>query len=485
MKILLLWLQLGSQQKQSVHHGLASIAGYLGSKGHVIMCQSIVDESDMDNVHKSILSDTPGLIGISLTSNQRRYLDSCTESIRVHFKGLIIAGGVHATLEPEDVLKCSAIDGVCVGDGEYPLGILIEHIENRTAYLNTPSFFWKNKNVENLKIVKNSLYPLINDLSELPLPDYSLFEIEKINSQFGGFASVILSRGCPYNCTYCCNKAIKSVVAGSGKYFRILPVEGALQLLEDYVNRYQVTKGFFFEDDLMLLDKRWFNKFATEYKNRIGLPYICNGRFELLQSETFVRILKETGCYMVNLGLESGDEEFRQKVLKRKYSNNDVYNAVKLLKKFDISFFTYNIFGFPLETKQQMHNTISLNMKIKPHSGQVFFFYPYPKTELYNICVENNLLIPERMAEVSGYKEKTVIKMINCTEKDCIKAYQQLTLYFMARRLSNFLKYNHVLVDRFVYSIMLIFPLFFVKIFTKKNPIKQILRKVFYMRLGK
>jgi radical SAM superfamily enzyme YgiQ (UPF0313 family) len=56
-------------------------------------------------------------VGVSLVTNQRQYLDPFVNACRENFKGLIIAGGVHATLAPEDTLKCEGIDGVCIGEG--------------------------------------------------------------------------------------------------------------------------------------------------------------------------------------------------------------------------------------------------------------------------------------------------------------------------------------------------------------------------------
>jgi hypothetical protein len=88
------------------------------------------------------------------------------------------------------------------------------------------------------------------------------------------------------------------------------------------------------------------------------------------------------------------------------------------------------------------------------------------------------------MEEVSGYKEKPVIKLTNCTESDCINAYNQLTLFFIARKISKYFGYNSMFIDKVIAGTLMLYPSLFVNLFTKNNRIKQFSRKIFYKKLS-
>lgn len=481
MKILFFWLDINTGHKPGVNHGIAWIAGYLKSLGDQVSCHVFKKADQLNAAIKVVKDYKPDCIGFSLTSNQSHYLDYYAVGIRKHFDGLIICGGVHPTLNPEDVLNCDSIDGVCIGEGERPLSILSEHIDNGTEYLDTPSFWWKSRDRKLPQITKNEVLPFVEDLQTLPFPDYTLFDA-KINQLLSGYSNVMISRGCPYSCSYCCNHAIKSVYSQKKHYFRILSPQKSVELLVRHKLAFPEIKGFIFEDDLLLWNKKWFSAFSNEYKNRVGLPFMCNGRFEMVQDAETAEMLKDAGCSMINFGLESGDETYRKDYLKRNISDHQIRNTAKVLTVANVNYFTYNIFGFPMETKEMMDKTIAINQEIRPSSGQAFFFYPYPATDLYNLCKKHGLLYPETMEQVSGYKELPVIKLTHCKMKECVKSQQTLLLYFMARRLSIVLGIKHKMFEWTVHHLLLCWPSLFTRLFSKDNIIKRALRKLQYSR---
>ena len=136
----------------------------------------------------------------------------------------------------------------------------------------------------------------------------------------------------------------------------------------------------------------------------------------------------------------------------------------------------------PICTDEGMDKTIAINQEIRPSSGQAFFFYPYPATDLYNLCKKHGLLYPETMEQVSGYKELPVIKLTHCKMKECVKSQQTLLLYFMARRLSIVLGIKHKMFEWTVHHLLLCWPSLFTRLFSKDNIIKRALRKLQYSR---
>ena len=131
-------------------------------------------------------------------------------------------------------------------------------------------------------------------------------------------------------------------------------------------------------------------------------------------------LLKDAGCIYVDIGVESGSEEIRYKLLKRNMSNQDIINTAKILKEVGIKFCTLNIVGFPGETREQMWETYKLNQALKPDGAIVSIFYPFPKTELTDYCLENNFLGKEDYKKIcngeGGYKESSLLGGVEIKE---------------------------------------------------------------------
>ena len=256
--------------------------------------------------------------------------------------------------------------------------------------------------------------------------------------------------------------------------------EQAINLLLYIKERFSI-KGFHFADDLFVWHVKWFSEFTKGYIKKINLPYVCNARVEMLKSREIAIMLKESGCKQVSFGIESGDEEYRRTFLKRNYSNQQILTATELLNEVSIPFSSYNIMGFPFETKEQMEKTVEINKSIRSTSGMVFFFYPYPGTELHKMCIDNNLLRPKKMSKVDGFMERPVIKLTHCTEQDCINMHRKLFLYFKARQAARLLKINSTVFDNLLHTIMLLAPKLFIYM-GKEKYVPNFLKKDRFVR---
>jgi radical SAM superfamily enzyme YgiQ (UPF0313 family) len=198
------------------------------------------------------------------------------------------------------------------------------------------------------------------------------------------------SRGCPYNCSYCCNHALRKV-QGAQKYIRYRSVKHVIDELTTILDDFSFIDSFHFDDDILVLDKDWFYEFSSIYRTKIERSYSCNMRPNLL-TEELVKMLAESGCDMVQMGLESGNESIRNKVLKRGMSNETIVKALELCKAAGIKVHTNNIVGIPFETPSAVLDTIKMNSRIGPESMEIAIFYPYKSTDLYDLCKKENYL---------------------------------------------------------------------------------------------
>ena len=104
----------------------------------------------------------------------------------------------------------------------------------------------------------------------------------------------------------------------------------------------------------------------------------------------------DAGWHTIWFGIESGDEEYRSKMLGRKMTNQQVIDAAINCKKAGINRLTFNIVGMPLETARNKRETLRLNQQISPEH---FFFFPYIPlrgTPLYNTAKQEGLLITNK-----------------------------------------------------------------------------------------
>lgn len=428
---------------QGVNHGIAALIPILKQHKFDISVINLTDEIDSKDFFKKVMNYTPCIIGFSFTSHQFKYLKKYSKALGSNPHILQIAGGIHPTLDPEETLTKTDIDGVCVGEGEIPLDDLLIRISKSFDISDTRGFYWK----QGETIKRNSIPSFINDLSSLPFPDYSGFNPNSVVHPYP-FArrslivdkaahkqviSVILSRGCPYNCSYCNNSALRNVYSSFKNYFRIPTVDYALKFLETLKKQYPHLQQIIFNDDLLMANAEWFLEFLEKYKKRICLPYTMQGRFELLTPK-IAEALRKSGCVVLRLGLESGDENLRKKILNRMPSNELILEKAKLLKQAKIPICTLNMLGLPFEGKRQLQATLQLNKRIKPEFGTVCFFRPYKKTLLYDLCKNQGLIKSEKALEnLTSKYDGPCIKMVDITESQCWRFYRKMQFYFFTQ----------------------------------------------------
>ncbi|MCH2579037.1 MAG: B12-binding domain-containing radical SAM protein, partial [Pseudomonadales bacterium] len=306
----------------------------------------------------------------------------------------ILIGGYQAMLSQEETISNPNIDYICVGDGEYAIANTVEHL--RGTKRGPADGNWE-------KLSDGSVYETephqIGDLQALPFPDYDIFEKEdgfdRVNSSIFGpkgvfVLPVMTGRGCPYRCTYCCNTPILEGWKTKKTFLRKYDPETMVDELIRLRDKYNV--GYFeFWDELFLSNLKFVKAFLEIYKEKLGLPFSINSRVEVMNEE-FCGKVADAGCHTIWFGIESGDEEYRTKMLGRKMKNEQVVDAALNCKKAGINRLTFNIVGMPLETAANMRETLKLNQKIKP---EFFFFFPYIPlrgTPLYETAKREGLL---------------------------------------------------------------------------------------------
>lgn len=371
--------------------GLASISAVLKQGGYDVQLYHELYMPDKDEFISKVKEFTPDVIGFTLRTTAVPFVTEMCGWLNDELPDIPVGvGGYHAILVPDECIQILGVDMVVVGEGEYPWLEYMDSLRDGVERTDIQSMYFK---LENGEIIKNPVRPLIEDLDELPFPDFDLFDYENLDRSKNFTAMVMLSRGCLFACTYCGNSQFRNIYPNKLKYCRFRSPKKAIELLELLLEKHPTIKFIEFRDAIFNMYKEWFYEFMPMYIEKIHLPFNCNLRFDILDEE-MVKTLKEGGCYMIDIGLENGNEEFRKKYLHRNMKNDHMIEVSKWFRKYKITALTYNIVGLPYETLELSLETVKLNAKLDVDKVIPNIFYPYPMTILEKTARDGGFIDP-------------------------------------------------------------------------------------------
>ena len=198
-----------------------------------------------------------------------------------------------------------------------------------------------------------------------------------------------IGRGCPYKCSYCSAPAYGDKYNG---WRRIKCPNTVMTNIEDCVRGYGAEYLYFISETFLAAPNRWLEEFCDKYMD-YRIPFWMNTRPETVTEER-IDLLAKAGCHRISLGIEHGDKVFRQKMLNRFYSNEEVIKACKIIKDSGIELSVNNMVGFPDETEELFEQTVNLNRKVEADSHTISIFQPYWGTKLRDYCVLKEYILP-------------------------------------------------------------------------------------------
>jgi len=393
--------------------GIMAISSILKQKGY----RSEVVQADYKAVKNKLRESMPTVLAFSTPSIFAQTYLNLNSLLKKKFDVLSVFGGAHPTYFPE-LIKEEGVDAICIGEGEYPMLELVRRYEEGKSLHNIKNIWAK----ENKQIHKNPLRPLIQDLNHLPLPDHEIFSNAIPKSIW--MAAVITGRGCPYNCTYCFNHAYKKLYKGKGKYIRRRIADNVLEELNQ-IKRAGFYKFIKFGDDIFTFPESWVEEFCPKYKNQIGLPFSCFVRVNHVTPD-LVKLMKEAGCYKMTMGIETGNKQLRNKILKRSMSKEDIIRTAQIIKDGGIKLSTGNILALPTGSIKTDFETLQLNIDCKTDYAGVTLLQPYHGTEIHEFCKTKGYIQPEMNLQERNVNRISLLKFKNKKEKRQIENLQKL-----------------------------------------------------------
>ncbi|TSA36852.1 MAG: radical SAM protein [Verrucomicrobiaceae bacterium] len=379
-----------------------------------------------DEFQKAIDSFKPDLIAVSVMTST---FDFAMDLLRqARYDVPVIVGGVHATIATDDCLNQKEVDIVCVGEGDDALLELCNRMERGEDYYNIPSLCFR---MPDGGIRKNPLSPLV-DVGALPCPDWGLFDRRHLFRPFDGKIYVgsfySQSRGCPMQCTYCIDPTVAKMVRGSKPYFRIQPPEVTLSHLAELKDKFGATWYKFTDDTFLLPPIEHLQKLGDGLRE-LGIQFACSVMPNTITEEK-VQLAKNMGCVAMSVGVESGNKEIR-KMIRRNYSDETLINNLKFITDCDIRLSTFNIIGFPGETRENVFETIELNRKLGALSCNVYILFPYPGT-----AIQKEYEIPLRRADgmIMPVSEAKNLGLSKMSPSELVALQKTFNLYLILPR---------------------------------------------------
>lgn len=331
--------------------GLLNLVTYLEQKGypskHVYLPKKNPETvGELNAILAFIEKSQPILVGFSLmTFNFNRTKRISTE-IKKRFSNIpILWGGIHPTFDPEESIKYA--DYVCVGEGEDALLELIQAIESYSSKNNIRNIWYK----QNGRVYRNEVRPLIQNLSDYPFPRFNWKntfcldegQIKQLSHDLyrkyvlhsGTMYDIMVSRGCPYSCSYCCNALFRKIYKNKGKYVRFRSVDHVIEELQHVKREFPYVNMVSLQDDAFTFaPEAYLKEFSEKCKTHIGLPLRVR-IIPTMLTEKKVKYLSEANTLVAVLGIQSSDRINRE-IFNRRVSSEQLISVAKALKRNNI-----------------------------------------------------------------------------------------------------------------------------------------------------
>ncbi|MFH1550597.1 MAG: radical SAM protein [Planctomycetota bacterium] len=418
MEVLFVWTDVETNYAPTAYHiGVAYLSGALKAAGHktsLLRFDTLLEKDEFLRMLDE--SEKPGMFAFSAMTNQFDYCARLATWTKEKWPEVpIIFGGHHPTLAADEVIGVPAVDMICLGEGEEALVEMVDRMA-RGEDCSDVRNFWIKRDGE---IIKNDIRPLHGDINALPFMDLDIYQLNQRFEHSGIALYIMAGRGCPYQCTYCCNPAVVRFYKGKGKVVRTRTVDKVIEELKYHLKNYPRITYVGFQDETFTLDKKWVLAFCAAYKSEIGISFSAMVRADTLD-EDIVRTMADAGCDLMRIGVESGSEWLRSNVLKRHMTNEQIINAFDLAEKYGIRSGAFAMMGLPYETPEMVEETIELLRRCNPNHLQLSIFYPLPGTELYDVCKREGFMTDEKAL---SYFDKPVLNLPTITR-------EQISHYF-------------------------------------------------------
>mgnify|MGYP003586434312 CR=1 FL=1 len=385
------------ESRQRIPIGPLSLAACVKDISRTIIFDPDPDQADFDD----LVQFQPDLVGIGFMTQTRHRAKQIYDALRPRLPGAkFVLGGVGPTVERELTFEMFQPDALVLGEGEKAL----ERMARGEPFDSIPGVYLPGRPFTPAEIYQ--------DLDQIPLPPYECMpDFRKYLCPPGGIRGrwfnsgtpmIMTGRGCPFNCTFCCSKAMFP------KKIRRRSVASVIREIRRLHDEFRVDSVYFF-DDTFTAPPSWALEFCeTLLKEPYRMTWGCQVRADLFNAE-IARALKKAGCVQVDIGVESGSPKVL-KALKKGERLEQIESTFRLCHEAGLAPMATFLVGCPEEAREDVAMTKALLRKIRPSFSEFFFLIPYPGTELFTQAVQHGWL-KDRSYEGRGMVDRPVMEI--------------------------------------------------------------------------
>ncbi len=404
---------------EGLNNGIAYIAAGIRD-GHEIRVVDFVNRHGDIGERLGAARDAD-FIGVSMKSfTLDESIMAAKMARQLNPRAKIIAGGPHVMVDGINLLKENSVfDFAVFGEAEETF----KEILSGKDVSGIRGVIWRN----GTDVIKNPPMPWISDLDSLPFPVYDDFD--SVTGRIEVW-SLVTSRGCPYTCTYC------NVPTVIGRKFRSRSPENIIKELKYAKEKYGATEFKILDDNFTLLMDRAKEICRLLIRENIGMKWSCpNGVRADRLDEELCGLMKESGCYAVSIGIESGDPEVFEKI-KKGEKLEDVERGIRLAKAAGIKVHGFFIIGLVGSTFDADKRSIEFAKKLGI-SASWGILVPYPGTEIWEQLKNDpnvRMLRDWKEGFHIGARPKPVFDTTGYTAEERVKAYYKANMSTIKKR---------------------------------------------------
>ena len=346
----------------------------LDAYAHNLSASGVVDEVANGKGLPRIVGLNSASPNINVVFAVAKYLKRINKDI------IVVCGGSHATLAPFHTMACPHVDAVVVGEGEKPFLEFCRKVLNarQKGSFSIPGIFER----DTAGVLQGTSNPNDFPMVQLPRPRFDLLPLEEVYFRKRKRLYLHTTRGCRFRCIYC------SVHNFWGGTVKGIPID----VLFDHLTFLLET---FRPDEVQIVDDNFSDRhgariaeFCQQIKERqLVFRWKCQVRADQVTPE-HVRLMGESGCFEVDVGIESGNPEI-QRQIKKGLKLDQARSLVSALRSHKMVSKAFFMLGFPDESDDQLGETINFAVELKSLGlSDVAFFptMPFPGTQLAEVA---------------------------------------------------------------------------------------------------